>query len=220
MKSAAITPENKLQKLLLLPYKATFRPPLVYLREPWFRLQHSFKQTWWLQQMRRKDCQIHSSLEIRGKKDFAQFIKCDRHIVIEKDCLLWIADEKGAQPDLTLAKNAYLARNVYIGAYQPIKIGRDSLIGAYSYIISANHCFKDRNTPIRLQGYTGAAIEIGNDVWIGCHATILPGVTIGNGAIIAAGAVVNKDVPPFEIWGGVPAKKIGKRGTKETASAL
>jgi acetyltransferase-like isoleucine patch superfamily enzyme len=90
------------------------------------------------------------------------------------------------------------------------------MIGAYSYIISANHCFKDKNKPIRLQGYTGAPIDIGCDVWIGCHVTILPGVTIGDGAIIAAGAVVNKNVPSFEIWGGVPARKLGERGIEKT----
>ena len=216
MKSSAIPLEHKLQRLLSLPYKATFRPPLVYLREPWFQLQHSLKQTWWLQQMKRKECNIHSSIEIRGQKNFADFIKCDRYVVVEKDCLLWIADEEGAKPYLSLDENVYLARNVYLGAYQPIKIGRDSLIGAYSYLISANHRFEDRTQPIRLQGYKGAPINIGRDVWIGCHVTILPGVTIGNGAIVAAGAVVNKDVPPFEIWGGVPAKKIGERGSKET----
>lgn len=56
-----------------------------------------------------------------------------------------------------------------------------------------------------------APITIGNDVWIGYRAIIMDGVTIGDGAIIAAGAIVTKDVPSYEIWGGVPAKPIGKR---------
>ena len=54
-------------------------------------------------------------------------------------------------------------------------------------------------------------VVIENDVWIGSGAIILQGVHIGNGAIIAAGAVVNKDVPPYTIWGGVPAKQIKTR---------
>lgn len=58
-------------------------------------------------------------------------------------------------------------------------------------------------------------VKIGNDVWIGCNVTILKGVTIGNGCIIAAGAVVNKDTPPYTIFGGVPAKQLGKRFTDE-----
>ena len=61
---------------------------------------------------------------------------------------------------------------------------------------------------------------IGNDVWIGCGATIISGVNVGNGAVIGAGAVVTKDVPPYEIWGGVPAKKIGKRFDDEIVERI
>ena len=63
-------------------------------------------------------------------------------------------------------------------------------------------------------------IIIGNDVWIGYEAVILAGVTIGDGAIIGTGAVVTKDVPPYTIVGGVPAKPIKKRFSEETISAL
>ena len=63
-------------------------------------------------------------------------------------------------------------------------------------------------------------ITIGNDVWIGYEAVILSGVTIGDGAIIGARAVVTKDVPPYTIVGGVPAKPIRKRFSDETISAL
>ncbi|NJM99227.1 MAG: acyltransferase [Phormidesmis sp. RL_2_1] len=108
---------------------------------------------------------------------------------------------------LNLAENVYCGRNVYIGAYQPISIGQNSLIGAYSYLISGNHPFSDIAVPIRLQGYEGSPITIGSDAWLGCQVVVLPGVTIGDGAVIAAGAVVNKNVPAYEVWGGVPAKK-------------
>ena len=63
-------------------------------------------------------------------------------------------------------------------------------------------------------------VLIGNDVWIGYGATILAGVKIGDGAIIAAGAVVNKDVEPYEIVGGVPAKRINMRFSKEEIEVL
>ena len=63
-------------------------------------------------------------------------------------------------------------------------------------------------------------IIIGNDVWIGYEAVILAGVTIGDGAIIGTRAVVTKDVPPYTIVGGVPAKPIKKRFSEETISAL
>ncbi len=63
-------------------------------------------------------------------------------------------------------------------------------------------------------------LKIGNDVWIGANVLILDGVTIGNGAIIAAGAVVTKDVPPYAVVGGVPAKIIKYRFNKEEIDFL
>lgn len=63
-------------------------------------------------------------------------------------------------------------------------------------------------------------IVIGNDVWIGYEAVILAGVTIGDGAIIGARTLVTKDVPPYTVVGGMPAKEIRKRFSEETTSAL
>jgi acetyltransferase-like isoleucine patch superfamily enzyme len=54
-------------------------------------------------------------------------------------------------------------------------------------------------------------IIIGENVWLGCNVAVLKGANIGDGAVVAAGAVVTKSIPPYEIWGGVPAKKIGER---------
>ena len=64
------------------------------------------------------------------------------------------------------------------------------------------------------------SIEIGNDVWIGSRATILEGVNIGDGVVVAAGAVVTKDVPPYAIVGGVPARIIRYRFDEETIQNL
>ena len=64
--------------------------------------------------------------------------------------------------------------------------------------------------PIYYQGYIGDPICIEDEVWIGTHVIVLPGVTIGKGAIIAAGSVVNKNVPAYEIWGGSPARFLQK----------
>lgn len=92
-----------------------------------------------------------------------------------------------------------------------ISIGNDVRIAASTVIASANHIFKDRSVPIRKQGMTARGITIGDDVWIGANCTILDGVTIGRGAVIAAGAVVTRDVGEYMIAGGVPAKPIGQR---------
>lgn len=203
---------SSLKLLWVLPYKATFWPPLVYLREPVAFVWHRLLLCWWLQSVRFRMTKVSSAIEIRGRQDFAKYIELSKGCVLERDCSIWIADEVGADPKLTLGDRVYCGRNVYLGSYYPISIGQDSLIGAYSYLISGNHRFKDIQIPIRLQGYQGAPIKIGGDVWIGCHVVILPGVTIGDGAVIAAGAVVNKDVPAYEVWGGIPARKISTRG--------
>lgn len=75
----------------------------------------------------------------------------------------------------------------------------------------ANHSHLDNGTPIINQGYYEKDIVIEDDVWIGANSVILPGVTIGEGAIIGAGSVVNKDVSPYSICAGTPAKFIKYR---------
>lgn len=92
-----------------------------------------------------------------------------------------------------------------------LQIGEGVRIAAHCVIIPANHNIDDPDIPVRKSGLTKKGIRIGNDVWIGARCVILDGVTIGEGAVIAAGAVVNRDVEPFMIVGGVPAKPIRSR---------
>lgn len=88
-----------------------------------------------------------------------------------------------------------------------IRIGNNCLIGPDVGIYTAGHLLEPEGRTLDVYGMP---ITIGNDVWIGGHSTILPGVTIGDGAVIAAGAVVTHDVEPNTIVGGVPAKVIKK----------
>jgi acetyltransferase-like isoleucine patch superfamily enzyme len=78
-------------------------------------------------------------------------------------------------------------------------------------MIAENHNFQDPSRSVNTQGVSNQGIRIGNDVWIGACVTILDGVTIGDHSILAAGAVVNKDVAPYEIVAGIPAKRIRYR---------
>lgn len=102
-----------------------------------------------------------------------------------------------------------------IGMYSlvgTIKIAKDVMIGEQLIAITQNHEFSDINVPMRLQGFKNCEpITIEDDVWIGSRVTILPGVKVGKGAIIGAGAVVTKDVLPYTIVGGNPAKLIKSR---------
>ena len=93
-----------------------------------------------------------------------------------------------------------------------IVIVNDCLVSQYVSIIASNHSFA-RNIPIREQPWDTARnrVYIGDDVWVGAHAVILPGVTIGTGSVIAAGAVVTSDIPEYAIAAGIPAQVKGFR---------
>ena len=89
------------------------------------------------------------------------------------------------------------------------------MMGTDVTIITRNHRFDRTDIPMMEQGFEEERpVYIGNDVWIGDRALILPGVHVGDGSIIAAGAVVTKDVPPHSIVAGVPARKIRDRFEK------
>jgi acetyltransferase-like isoleucine patch superfamily enzyme len=94
-----------------------------------------------------------------------------------------------------------------------VVIGNYVLIASGSAIIAQTHIFSDSTMPIVLQGECGDGIVIEDDVWIGARAQVLDGVTIGTGSVIGAGAVVTKDIPPFSVAVGVPAKVIKNRNT-------
>lgn len=93
-----------------------------------------------------------------------------------------------------------------------IQIGRDCLVSQFCTLVASNHRV-DRGSPIRSQGAAQdrLGVEIGDDVWLGAGVAVMPGVRIGDGAVIGANAVVTRDVPAHEIWGGVPAQRIGER---------
>ena len=94
----------------------------------------------------------------------------------------------------------------------PVTIGKFVNMGPECIIFTTNHGHDRTDIPMQKQGYTEPKeVVIGDDVWIGTRVTILPGVHIGCGSIIGAGAVVTHDIPPYSIAGGVPAKVIRHR---------
>lgn len=95
-------------------------------------------------------------------------------------------------------------------------VGSHVRIAAHSVLVSANHKFDRTDIPICRQGLSRKGIVIESDVWIGAGVKVLDGVHIGTGAVIAAGSVVNKDVPPFSVNGGIPSKTIKYRNRGNT----
>jgi acetyltransferase-like isoleucine patch superfamily enzyme len=98
-----------------------------------------------------------------------------------------------------------------VGGSGGVSIGKDTIIGQYFSAHPENHNFSDPMRPIREQGTTRRRIEIEDDCWLGARVTVLGGVTIGRGSVIAAGSVVTRDVPPYSIVAGVPARVVGSR---------
>lgn len=105
-------------------------------------------------------------------------------------------------------KNLAVNRGSLIDGKGGVEIGDNVLIGPYVIITSAQHSFERPDLPMNAQAEKKARVQIGNDVWIGTHAIINPGVSIGDRVIVAAGAVVTHDVESHSVVAGVPAKKI------------
>jgi acetyltransferase-like isoleucine patch superfamily enzyme len=112
---------------------------------------------------------------------------------------------------IIIGNNVGIGDFAHIGGGGGVEIGNDTIVGAYLSCHPSNHNFGDLDKLIRNQGVNRSGIKIGQNCWLGAKVTILDGVSIGNGSIIAAGAVVNKSFPENSIIGGVPAKLLKQR---------
>lgn len=124
--------------------------------------------------------------------------------------------QKGAKISraLSIGNNSGVGINCVLQG--KVIIGDAVMMGPEVWIYTRNHKHSDLNIPMRDQGFEEERpVHIGNDVWIGSRVTILPGVTIGDGSIIGTGSVVTKDVPPFAVVGGNPAKVLKSRKDAE-----
>lgn len=111
--------------------------------------------------------------------------------------------------NITIGNDTIIGDHVFLDGRSSIKIGDHVDIASSVMIYNSEHDLDDDDFKAREE-----SVEIGDNVFIGPRAIILPGVKIGNGAVVAAGAVVTKDVADFAIVGGVPAKEIGERKNK------
>ena len=112
---------------------------------------------------------------------------------------------------IKIGNNVGIGEFAYLGGAGGLEIGDDCIVGQYLSCHPENHVATDLNTPIRFQGVTRKGIKIGKNCWIGSKVTILDGVEVGDGCIIAAGAVLTKSFPQNVIIGGVPAKVLKSR---------
>jgi virginiamycin A acetyltransferase len=119
----------------------------------------------------------------------------------------------GGAGDVLIGENCYLNPGCVLYSGNGISIGNYVLLAPGVVVAPANHAFESREIPIRCQGFMSSkgGVVIADDVWVGSNSVLLDGTQIECGAVIAAGAVVKGRVPAYEIWGGVPARKIGER---------
>ena len=114
-------------------------------------------------------------------------------------------------PNIIIGDNVFIGHNTEFNISERISIGDDCLIASNCKFIDHDHGFSVVNKPIRLQEPKISPIIIEDNVWIGTGCIILKGVTIGSGSIIGAGSLVNRNVPPNDIWCGSPAYQKKKR---------
>lgn len=135
---------------------------------------------------------------------------CARYLL--KQCGRNVNVERNARfgRGVTLGDNSGIGANAVVSA--GTIIGDNVMMGPDCIIYNQMHRFDRTDIPMNQQGYGPVEpVVIGNDVWIGSRVTIMPGVKVGDGSIIGAGAVVTHDVPPWAVVGGVPARVIKYR---------
>ncbi len=116
---------------------------------------------------------------------------------------------------ITIGNDVGIGEFAYLGGAGGLEIGDECIVGQYLSCHPENHIYQDITTSIRHQGVSRKGINIGKNCWIGSKVTILDGVKIGDGSIIAAGSVVTKSFPENSIIGGVPAKLLKTRSHEQ-----
>ena len=139
----------------------------------------------------------------------------------------WIGNDnklRAHEGQLTLGAKVVMGRDNVINTYLDIEVGYATILADWIYVVDFDHRYDRLDLPIKDQGIVASPVRIGPDVWVGEKASILRGVDIGQGSVVASHCVVNKDIPPFSIAVGVPARVVKSRLPKgmsvEEAAAL
>jgi acetyltransferase-like isoleucine patch superfamily enzyme len=128
-------------------------------------------------------------------------------VEIEQDVFLKVVDDAAV---LAIGDFTFIGRGCEIDVALSVTIGRHVLLAPNVFVTDHTHNHA-RAARLDEQGIASAAVSIGDDAWIGTGAVILAGITIGSGAIVGAGAVVTRNVDPYSIVAGVPARVVGER---------
>ena len=148
-------------------------------------------------------CDVRRGLAIvlhsGGEISFGERCVLDRYLTVE------------CAGELVVGARTIFGHHCTIAANESVRIGEDCLIAEMVSIRDHDHATSDPTRPYRTQGHVTAAVLIGNNVWLGSKVVVVHGVHIGDNAVIGAGAVVTRDVPPNSLAVGVPARVVRER---------
>ena len=119
---------------------------------------------------------------------------------------------------LQIGDKVVFGRNNVVNAYLDVSIGATTIVADMVYVTDFDHVFADADTPIKDQGIVKSPVRIGADVWLGTKVSVVRGTRIGDGSVVAANAVVTRDLPPYSIAAGVPARVIRSRRADHAAA--
>jgi acetyltransferase-like isoleucine patch superfamily enzyme len=126
----------------------------------------------------------------------------------------WIGNDnklRAHEGQLTLGAKVVMGRDNVINTYLDIEVGDATILADWIYICDFDHRYDRLDVPIKDQGIVTSPTRIGGDVWVGEKATVLRGVDIGHGSVVASHCLVNKDIPPFAVAVGVPVRVVKSR---------
>ena len=220
--------ENVISKLRKERFRLDENIPISYL---WRIVYVKVVQLiWGLVRLRKPKCFVSPSATIRcaEKLYVSGFLMVGKHCVIDALSIEGVSFGNGVSigretsiectgsikrigVGFKVGNNVGLGEKCHYGCAGGIEIGDNTIVGIYVTMHSENHIFTNINLPIREQGVNHKGIKIGCNCWIGAKATILDGTVIGNGCVVAAGAVVTGIFPDNCVIGGIPAKIIKYR---------
>ena len=142
-----------------------------------------------------------------AKGDNNEGIKIGNNVILARNT---VVSCKGG--NILIDDNTNISYNCIIHSESNVKLGKNILIAAYCYIIGGGmHSFERTDIPIIQQGSISKGITIEDNCWLGADVKILDGVTLGRDSVVGAGSVVNKNIPPFSVCAGIPAKVVKNR---------
>lgn len=163
--------------------------------------------------LRLREYDIDYSVQLRKNVLFFQSkkkaIKVGRNTIIGSG----VSIKAGFGGEISIGKDSLIDDYCFIASHKSVAIGDRTLISGNCYIVDFNHKYPlSKYSVLDEDAYVEKFVKIGSDVWVGAHVVILPGVSIGDGAVIGAGSVVTKSIPSYSVAVGNPAKIIKTLG--------